>query len=364
MGLVQVDVHLGQLNRLPLEDRQQHLPAGTRAPGLSAHLSTHQVQHLSPYLSPADLPQGLLLHSWHNLCLGVDAKVEPQGEALCAGVLGEAAAAHPGVPPTEHPSRGANALRLCACAEPSSWAASVPSSSAPCGCRVGRVTGMPRAGDVEGRAKLGAHPLLSAGPSSSSSMSEAGLVRGGHERVDMLRARMEPAKGHGTGCAVLLASRRLWPHPTPAPAPALSASCCRRAAGTTVPARLTLRVQVEADVAVGRHGAMEVAVTELTQAEGAAAAQSPALGVVASLWAQVSPGTAAQGCRPQQAGRGTGSTTPLLIPNCCWHRSWQCWGQSGHRESSVSGVGPQAVGSAPQGPPCSATLSEDTRKAA
>lgn len=115
---------------------------------------------------------------------------------------------------------------------------------------------------------------------------------------------------------------------------------------------------------------MELAVTELTQAGGAAAAQPPALSMVASLWAQVSLDTAAQGCRPRHAGGGTSSTrssgdgTLLLIPNCCWHHSWQPWGQSGHGESSVSGVGPWAGWSAPQGPPCSATLSGDTGRAA
>lgn len=46
---------------------------------------------------------------------------------------------------------------------------------------------------------------------------------------------------------------------------------------------LTLRGQVEADVAIEVHGAMEAAVAELTQAEGAAAAQLPALCVVAFL---------------------------------------------------------------------------------
>lgn len=53
------------------------------------------------------------------------------------------------------------------------------------------------------------------------------------------------------------------------------------------PVRLTLRGQVEADVAIEVHGAMEAAVAELTQAEGAAAAQLPALGVVAFLQGQV-----------------------------------------------------------------------------
>lgn len=46
---------------------------------------------------------------------------------------------------------------------------------------------------------------------------------------------------------------------------------------------LTLRGQVEADVAIEVHGTMEAAVAELTQAEGAAAAQLPALCVVAFL---------------------------------------------------------------------------------
>lgn len=58
---------------------------------------------------------------------------------------------------------------------------------------------VPRTAD---RAGTCTHPLPSAGPSSSSSTSEAGLVRGGHERVDTLRARMEPVNEHW-GRAVL-----------------------------------------------------------------------------------------------------------------------------------------------------------------
>lgn len=69
-----------------------------------------------------------------------------------------------------------------------------------------------------GCAGPGAHPLLSAGPSSSSSTSEAGLVRGGHERVDMLRARTEPANGHrASSLAVTAPPAPCWLplHPVP-----------------------------------------------------------------------------------------------------------------------------------------------------
>lgn len=78
------------------------------------------------------------------------------------------AAARPGVPPTRRghaaalqstPGSGAGALRPCACAKPSSWAASVPSSSAPCGHRAGRVMGMLwAAGDVQGIRRAGGSP--------------------------------------------------------------------------------------------------------------------------------------------------------------------------------------------------------------
>lgn len=83
------------------------------------------------------------------------------------------------------------------------------------------------------------------------------------------------------------------------------------------PVRLTLRGQVEADVAIEVHGAMEAAVAELTQAEGAAAAQLPALGVVAFLRGHVSirQGLPAVACWQEgwSAPRAAGS--PLPPPN-------------------------------------------------
>lgn len=85
---------------------------------------------------------------------------------------------------------------------------------------------------------------------------------------------------------------------------------------TPIRVPLTLRGQVEADVPIEVHGAMEAAVTGLTQAEGAAVAQLPALCVVAFL----------QGCQSISCGRlagGMAGTTrgkvPSPTPKCSWH---------------------------------------------
>lgn len=190
--------------------------------GHDPHLSPHLIPRRTLHSSPADSPQGLPLRGRHNLCLDVDAEVELQGEALLAGVLGGGDSHSPRGPSllpagrAAAPGRGAGALRPCACAEPSSWAASAPSSSAPCGHRAGRVMGCLGWGRGGERTGPRAHPLVSADPSSSSSSStsEAGLVRGGHDRVDMLRARIEPENGHGAlSCAGTAAPRQRRPRP-------------------------------------------------------------------------------------------------------------------------------------------------------
>lgn len=86
--------------------------------------------------------------------------------------------------------------------------------------------------------------------------------------------------------------------------------------------QLTLRGQVDADVAIEVHGAMEAAVTELTQAEGAAAAQLPALLVVAFLRGHESirqglPAAASYGMLT--GGKASITSSKVLSPSCSWH---------------------------------------------
>lgn len=88
--------------------------------------------------------------------------------------------------------------------------------------------------------------------------------------------------------------------------------------------QLTLRGQVEADVAIEVHGAMEAAVTELTQAEGAAAAQLPALLVVAFLRGHESirqglPGAVSCGMLTGGMANTKSSKVPSTTPSCSWH---------------------------------------------
>lgn len=107
--LLQVHVHPARLDRLPLQDRQQHLPAGTGAPCPSIPAPAPAPP------SPARSPQGFLPCGRHNLCLDVDAEVKFEGEALLAGVLGEAASlTHAASLPVEHPKeRGRCLTSVC-----------------------------------------------------------------------------------------------------------------------------------------------------------------------------------------------------------------------------------------------------------
>lgn len=54
VGLVQVDVHLALLDRLPLKDRQQHLPAGTPAPWVPQGPCTGAVPGRRRWTHPRD----------------------------------------------------------------------------------------------------------------------------------------------------------------------------------------------------------------------------------------------------------------------------------------------------------------------
>lgn len=76
------------------------------------------------------------------------------------------------------------------------------------------------------------------------------------------------------------------------------------------PALLTLQGQVEADMAVEVHGAMEAAVAELTQAEGTTAVQLLALHVVAYLRAHASAGHGLHRGLPAMARRWEGRAAP------------------------------------------------------
>ena len=119
----------------------------------------------------------------------------------------------------------------------------------------------------------------------------------------MLRARMEPANGcraglcrhpqphAGSSCIRLPSLHRTGLKRIPLP------RSRREQWHRPHPARLTLRGQVEADVAVEVHGAMEAAVAELTQAEGAAAVQLLALCMVAYLRVHMSAGHGLPGGR-------------------------------------------------------------------
>lgn len=143
----------------------------------------------------------------------------------------------------EHTASGDGAVRPCVCAEPSSWAASAPSSSCPPVPR--RLPPRRRQGWCAG----GTSGWTRCGPGWS------------------LRT------GTGLSCAAT---------PQPQAGSASPARVPPRGLGPR-PARLTLRGQVEADVPIEVHGAVQAAVADLTQAEGAAVVQLLALGVVAYL---------------------------------------------------------------------------------
>lgn len=197
-------------------------------------------------------------------------------------------------------------------------------------------------------------------------------MRGGHERVDMLRARMEPANGRRAG---------LRRHPQPRagsgriPLPALSTSQCYRATGSSGAGRIqpcspcrgrSKRIWPSKCMAPWRR-----------PSQSSHRLRGPLLfSCWHSTWWHTcgrtrQPGTGCTGgCRQWHAGGRDGQhheqlCPPLPIPIRCWHTGrGQRRGQSGHRESSMSRRWPQGRGSCTaEPPPRSTALSRDPGRA-
>lgn len=107
-----------------------------------------------------------------------------------------------------------------------------------------------------------------------------------------------------------------------------------------------MRGQLEAGVAIEVHGAMEAAVAGLTQAEGAAAAQLPALCVVAFLRGhqpirQGLPGAASCGMLTRRGGQhrqqqGSLSHPQLQLAYCSQGMLKPEWAQGKQRDQDMA----------------------------